>query len=125
MKEGPSSAVEISEASQNLIMRRTVMAAVTDISSCPLLSDTYILETVLPLTLSVEGGKTAKAGEFFADFCAISPRICTCCQCHVGSGTVRNWYTGMKPSKMQEGTVFSWASLKGPTMHTVLCYAVL
>lgn len=51
MKEGPSSAVEISEASQNLIMMRTVMAAVTDISSCPLLSDTYILETVLPLTL--------------------------------------------------------------------------
>lgn len=80
---------------------------------------------VLPLTLSVEGGKTAKAGEFFADFCAISPRICTCCQCHVGSGTARNWYTGMKPSKMQEGTVFSWASLKGPSMHTVLCYAML
>lgn len=45
MKEGPSSAVETSEASQNLIMRRTVMAVVTDISSCPLLSDTYILET--------------------------------------------------------------------------------
>lgn len=80
MKEGPSSAVETSEASQNLIMRRTVMAVLTDISSCPLLSDTYLLETVSPLTLSMEGGKTAKAGEFFAGFCASSPRICACCQ---------------------------------------------
>lgn len=80
MKEGPSSAVETSEASQNLIMRRTVMAAVTDISSCALLSDTYLLETISALTLSMEGGKTAKAGEFFADFCAIYSRVCTCYQ---------------------------------------------